>query len=298
MAGWTAHFPKELADILSMGHQFLQEKTMEIRFRSGRPIMISDGQRMLAWDGAAWQKELPAGKQGAFSEGELRKLFEHLTGGSLYRLEEELQNGYLTLPGGHRLGFCGRAVLEKGKIKTMREISFMNFRLAREVPGCLEPWIELLVRDKRWLSTLIIAPPLGGKTTLLREMIRLASGGTKVKGITIPGYNVSVVDERSELAGSWRGIPQFDLGPRSDVLDGCPKAQGMMLMIRSMGPQILAVDEIGKKEDIEALKEAIACGITVFATVHGRSREEVEARPGMQALLDNSIFERILLLGG
>jgi stage III sporulation protein AA len=129
-------------------------------------------------------------------------------------------------------------------------------------------------------------------------MIRLASGGVRVKGLAIPGCNVSVVDERSELAGSWRGIPQFDLGPRTDVLDGCPKAQGMMLMIRSMSPQILAADEIGRQEDIEALKEAIACGIIVFATVHGRSRKEVEARPGMQALLEDSIFERILFLGG
>jgi stage III sporulation protein AA len=271
---------------------------MEMRFRCGQPVMISDGRRMLAWDGMAWQKELPAGKKGALDEKNLRRLFEQLAGGSLYRLEEELQNGYLTLPGGHRLGFCGRAVLEKGKIKTMREIAFLNFRLARAVPGCLEPWLEQMVSGGRWLSTLLIAPPLGGKTTLLREMIRLASGGLRSKGLNIPGYNVGVVDERSELAGSWRGIPQFDLGPRTDVLDGCPKAQGMMLMIRSMAPQILAADEIGKKEDIEALNEAVSCGITVFATLHGRCRQEIEARPGLRALLDNPVFERILFLGG
>ena len=140
--------------------------------------------------------------------------------------------------------------------------------------------------------TLIISPPRCGKTTLLRDLIRQISDGNKwVKGCT-----VGVVDERSELAGCYRGIPQNQMGMRTDVLDGCPKADGMLMLVRSMSPQVVAVDEIGAPEDVEAIKYAMHCGCKMIATVHGETLDEIQRKPLFEQLIKEQCFDRYIVL--
>ena len=300
---WLEAFPRDLAEKLAQGHKELAGPTCEVRLRIGQPLTMAGPWRQIYWRRQGWLDYPPAGEPLAdagevFTDEELERLWLRITGGSQYRLETELRGGYLTLPGGHRLGFCGRAVTEDGRLKTMRDISYLNLRLARQIKGTLTPWLPWLQSGGEWRSCLVIGPPLSGKTTLLRELVRLASTGVDLgqDGI-VSGVNVSLVDERSELAGAWQGQAQFDLGPRTDVLDACPKAEGMLLAIRSMGPQILAVDEIGGAGDLAALETALVCGVKVFATAHGGSLEEISRRPGLKALLGQGLFDRLALLG-
>ena len=144
-------------------------------------------------------------------------------------------------------------------------------------------------KENRIKNTLIIAPPRCGKTTILRDLARKISGEYAKK-------NVVVVDERSEIAGCYRGEPQKDVGPRTDVLDRCPKAVGMMMAVRSLSPEVLVVDEIGGKQDILALQEVLKCGCSVIATAHGEKWEEWKRRPDMQELFEKRYFECYILL--
>lgn len=219
---------------------------------------------------------------------------ELVTKSSLYALEEELRGGYITVEGGHRVGLVGRAIVRAGEIKSMREISGLNVRVAREVLGAADKLLpELFSREEDWFyRTLIISPPRAGKTTILRDLIRQISDGWG----QVRGRRIAIVDERSELAGTFRGQPQKDVGIRTDVLDACPKAEGIMLLLRSMSPEIIAVDEIGRAEDAVALGEALNAGVGVLATAHAASLEELEGRPILKELMAAKVFQRLVLL--
>ena len=269
------------------------EKTEEIRLRHSRPLMLhwNTGEAYLGKSGVVEKL-----KDAYMVSGEdLEKTLELISNHSLYAFEEELRQGYITLPGGHRVGLAGRAVVEKGKLKLFSNISGLNFRLAREVKGTGERVLPFLVdrSSGRVFHTLIISPPQGGKTTMLRDLARLISDGA---GILTQGQKVGIVDERSEIAGSFRGVPQLEVGTRTDVLDACPKADGIMLMLRSLSPQVIVTDELGRLADAEAVTEAIHCGVTVISSVHGSSLEEICRRPVIQTLLQNSYFERLVFL--
>jgi stage III sporulation protein AA len=183
-------------------------------------------------------------------------------------------------------------ILERDRIKTLRHISFINIRLAHEVIGCGNQVLPYIIQGKSIHHTLIISPPRCGKTTLLRDLIRQLSNGGK----SCPGMNVGVVDERSELGACYQGSPQNDLGCRTDVLDCCPKKEGMMMLVRSMSPEIIAVDEIGSGEDMQALEYVMNCGVKILATIHGNSIEEIRRKPVMGRLVEEKVFGRYVLL--
>ena len=227
------------------------------------------------------------------SAGEVKETLEYAGSYSLYAYEEELRQGFLTVRGGHRIGLAGKAVLEEGRIRSLKQISFLNIRLAHQVKGCAEKILPYLYEGGRVFHTLVISPPGFGKTTLLRDMIRLISDG----GPGYTGVTVGVADERSELAACYQGIPQNDVGSRTDVLDACPKAQGLFMLIRSMSPRVVAADEIGSEEDALALRQAASCGCSVLATVHGASLEEIRGKPSLGSLFQEGLFERYILLG-
>lgn len=212
---------------------------------------------------------------------------------SLYTLEEELKRGYITIEGGHRIGLAGKVILEAGKVKAIRDISSFNIRIAREQIGAAEGLIPYLFNGS-WHHTMIIGPPQTGKTTLLRDIARIISSGDKHG--RFQAFKVGIVDERSEIAGSVNGIPQMTFGPRLDVLDACPKAEGMMMMIRSMSPDVLVIDEIGRREDADAIMEAVNAGIKLIMTTHGNSLEDIRKRPTIQPILEIGIFERFIEL--
>ena len=196
---------------------------------------------------------------------ELMETMEYIAGYSLYAYEDELRQGFLTIQGGHRVGVAGKILMEEGKVRSIRYISFLNIRLAHQVEGCADKVMPFIVENGEVCHTLIISPPCCGKTTLLRDVIRQISNGNA----WCEGKNVGVVDERSEIGGAYQGVPQNDLGIRTDLLDCCPKAEGMMMLIRSMSPEVVAVDEIGDYGDIKAIESVLNCGCRLIAPVHG-----------------------------
>ncbi|WP_026563628.1 stage III sporulation protein AA [Bacillus sp. UNC41MFS5] len=272
--------PKKIADLISKIPPNLKEELEEIRIRINRPIEIT-------------MRGKPRFLSYIIQPEDAIHLMNKISHFSIYTLEEELKQGFITVSGGHRIGLAGKVILEGGKVKAIRDISSFNIRIAREKVGIAEPLIPYIFQA-RWMHTMVIGPPQTGKTTLLRDIARIASSGFGVRGIE--SSKVGIVDERSEIAGCVNGIPQLTFGDRLDVLDACPKAEGMMMMIRSMSPDILVVDEIGRKEDSEAIQEAVHAGITLMMTTHGTSMEEVKNRPSLRYILEQRIFQRFIVL--
>ena len=223
---------------------------------------------------------------------DLEEIMEYVSSYSVYAFEDEIRNGFITVEGGHRVGICGRVISENSNVKSIRNINFINIRIAHEIVGCSDGIIDKIFDEYGARHTMIIAPPGYGKTTLLRDIIRNISNGTDRHS----GVNVSVVDERSEIAACHLGVPQNDLGIRTDVMDCCPKIVGMLGMIRTMSPKVIAVDEIGNKNDVDAIMYVINCGCKVVCTVHGKSYKDVSERVYMKEPIEMKIFERYLLI--
>lgn len=268
------------------------EKLQEIRLRAHKPFLIRlDKEEYFLSE----QGEILKEPRRAFlvTEREIRETMDLVGKYSLYAYEDELKQGYLTLRGGHRLGVSGKAVLDGDKVKSIRYISCLNLRLSHQIIGCGDKVLPYLYDETGLKHTLLISPPRGGKTTLLRDLVRQISNGTK----DFKGHTVGVVDERSEICGCFQGIPANDIGIRTDVMDACPKAEGMMMLIRSMAPEVLAVDEIGREEDIRAMETALFCGCRLLATVHGSSLDDIRSKPLLRRLVEEQIFERYVIMG-
>ena len=244
-------------------------KLSEIRLRSFMPLIIRyDGRDLFITPGG----KLDMHEKYAYrvSSEDIKETFVFLSDYSVYAFEEEMKCGYITIAGGHRVGIAGKAVISDGRIKNMRYISFINIRVAHECIGCAEHIMDYISPYGNVLNTLIVSAPGVGKTTLLRDIIRQLSSGSK----NYPGKNVGVVDERSEICACYHGIPQNNVGIRTDVIDACPKAEGIMMLVRSMSPEIIAVDEIGTDRDMKAVLYSMTCGCKVIATIHGSGIED------------------------
>lgn len=268
------------------------EDLQEIRLRAGMPtaVWIANRESFVDLQGRIVDRPEKAARSSA---DELEELLKHLCRYSVYAFADEIRQGFLTVQGGHRAGLSGQVILDQdGRIKNMKYIRYLNIRIAHQVRGAADPVIPRIFEDGHVLSTLLISPPGGGKTTMLRDIIRQVSEGNAYG----EGVNVSVVDERSEIAGSYLGVSQNDVGIRTDILDGCPKVEGMMLLIRSMAPRVLAVDEIGSPEDVRALQTASGCGCRLLATIHGGSLEEVRRKNYMRDVIEQGLFERYVIL--
>ena len=278
----------------------------EIRMRIGAPLFIIYKNREYTVTAEGTLKEPPGiwkkddkEKCCHITREDLEETLQCAVRYSLYAYEEELKQGFITVAGGHRIGVAGRVILDKGTVKTIQPVTFLNIRLSHQVRGCADKIMPYLYDDKtgEFLHTLIISPPRCGKTTLLRDIVRQASdGGSSGKRVRA-GKTVGVVDERSESGACFQGIPQNDVGLRTDILDCCPKAAGMMMLIRSMAPDVVAVDEIGGDPDLEALRCVMNCGCRILATVHGTSMEDIRNKPGFCRFLEEDIFERYVILG-
>lgn len=268
-------------------------QVQEIRLRRDKSaiIMTHEGELFLKQDGSLGKSDVYA----YITDGrDLEEILNYMCHYSIYAFEDEIRKGFLTMPGGHRVGVAGQAVLGEGEnIRSLKHISYMNIRVAHEVCGAADKVLPFLYEDGKICNTLIISPPGCGKTTLLRDLIRQVSdGNTYGEGVT-----VGVVDERSEIAGSFLGVAQNDIGRRTDVLDSCPKVSGMMMLVRAMGPKVIAVDELGGEEDYRALKRASACGCRLLATVHGEGIQELQSKEEIRKILNQDLFNRYVVLG-
>ncbi len=233
-----------------------------------------------------------AGDSFRVSRKDIKETLEYISEYSLYAFEEEIKQGFITIQGGHRIGIAGKVVADPKGIRSMKFISFVNVRLSHQILGCANKVLPYLLDQGKVLHTLLISAPRCGKTTLLRDIIRQLSNGSNL----CPGVTVGVVDERSEIGACYQGVPQNDLGIRTDVLDCCPKALGMMMLIRTMSPQVIAVDEIGSWQELEAIEYAMNCGCRLIATVHGTSMDDIRQKPVLKKMVQDRWFERYVIL--
>ena len=280
------YFPPSIAPIIAAIPEQNAEHIEELRFRVDRPMMALGGEEWFLGNGGV----VPLGKARAFTVMEARDMLERLTEKSLYAHESELRRGYITLPGGYRVGLAGRA---GDDVKSMGPWNAFNVRIARSCPGSADSVLPYILHECNCYHTLIISPPQMGKTTMLRDIARQLGDG-----VGSQAWKVCVVDERSEIAGCYRGVPQRPVGMRTDVLDGCPKAIGMLTAMRALSPQVVVTDEIGRAEDASAIEECLHSGVSVITSAHGNTLEELEKRPHLQRLMQRQVFERFILLGG
>lgn len=263
----------------------------EIRLRVGSPLMI----RTIYGD-YYFQKngELAVSDQYAYlmTSETMKLMFQRICQYSVFAFKEELREGFITLKGGHRVGLCGKIYFDADGKRQIQHISSMNLRIARQLRGCSEELFPHLVKKETFLNTLLISPPGGGKTTYLRDLIRLISDGTR----GFPGKHISVVDERSEIGNRTKISDGFYLGKRTDLMDRCPKAEGMLMMLRSMGPEVIAADEIGDSGDIDALRYIRNCGCQLLMTVHGYDLSDIFQRPYLGPYLEKYPFDRYVIL--
>lgn len=282
--------PEQIFQILKASGMEMN-KIQEIRLNVGQPLLLQyDGEEICLDAQGKRVRELKRAHR--ITESQVKETFEFMCCHSVYAYEEEIRQGFLTVEGGHRIGIAGQAVWEHGKIRQLKYISALNIRLASEKIGSAQEVLKELYQQGIFCHTLLLGPPRCGKTTLLRDCIRLLSEGNKGQA----GVRVGVVDERGEIASCYHGVPQNDLGSRTDVLDRFPKSQGISMLIRTMSPAVIAVDEIGTREDMDALMEASLSGCRILATIHGTDMEEVFMRPMLSGISLEKFFQRFVVL--
>ncbi len=283
------HFPTQVMQLLPPSvaagvadmHVADLDRIEELRLRLNRPVEV-----------VGPDVSIPV----VVTQDHLQHVLAAVTGSSLYAVESELRRGYITIAGGHRVGIAGRAVVdERGLVKTIRDIGSVSIRIARPAIGSANALKSVMVDERgTLLSTLLIGPPMSGKTTLLRDVARMLGDGRFHP--RIHRMRVSIVDERSEIAGCYKGVPQFDVGLSTDVLDACPKVDGMYMMLRAMAPQVLLTDEIGSASDIEAIADVARAGVVFVGTLHASSIEDLRIRETLHRFVESATITRFVFL--
>lgn len=253
----------------------------EIRIRNSKPIILklNNSEKIINY---------------IVQTEDVLKILQSICENSIYSYQNQICEGFITIKGGHRIGITGSAVIENNQVKNINYISNLNFRIARQIIGCSNNIIKEIINQEEntIYNTLIVSPPGAGKTTLLRDIIRNLSNGTE----EITGKNIGVVDERGEIAAMYKGIPQNDLGIRTDIIENIKKSVGMKMLIRSMAPEIIVADEIGSKEDVQEINYAVCSGIKGIFTAHGNSLEDLKLNPAIAELIEKNIFEKLVFL--
>ncbi len=253
-------------------------KIQEIRFRINKPLIFQLNKREYISDLI-------------ISKEQISGILQRISNYSIYAFEEDIKQGFITFNGGHRIGLCGECVVEDRRIKTIKNISSLNIRITKEFLGCSDSLLPHISKGNKILNTIVISPPKGGKTTILRDLTRNISNGLNIKG-----KKVSLMDERSEIAACSQGIPQMNIGIRTDVFDNCVKSQGIMMAIRSMSPEVIICDEIGTDGDVASIMMAYNCGVNLICSIHGERLEDYKERLVFRELVENSIFNRAVFL--
>lgn len=258
-----------------------KQEIEEIRLRINKPIILkkTNGNKILIH---------------IVSKEELLETFQKICEHSIYSYQKQICEGFITIKGGHRVGITGSPVEEDGKIININYISSLNFRIAREKKDVSKNIIKYIIQNNEVLNTLIVSKPGCGKTTILRDLVRKISTG--IEEIQFKAKTCGIVDERGEIAAMYKGTPQNDIGILSDVMDNVSKSKGMRMLIRSMSPEIIVCDEIGSKEDTQAINYAVTSGVKGIFTAHGNSLEDIMLNEELKKILDKQLIETIIIL--
>ncbi len=263
----------------------------EIRIRTGLPLCVIGSRRKERYFISGSGRIVTSGSAYRPSKEEIARIFACICRSSLYAYREDIKNGFITLKGGHRVGIAGK-MLSDGSVY---EVSSLNIRIARQVRGCAGEIVEHIIKNSSEIySTLIISPPACGKTTVIRDIARILGSGNRAPHFT--GANVGIIDERSEIAACYNGEASNDVGLMTDVYDACPKEKGILMMIRSMAPDIIITDEIGGPGDAAAVKSAVNAGVKLIATAHGSSVSDLKVRSEIADMIRSGVFEKYITL--
>ena len=259
------------------------EKVDEIRIRVDKPVILKVGVNDIIVNYKV-------------SSDEILNLFQVCCSNSIYTYQNQICGGFITIPGGHRVGISGSVVVKDGKVTNITNLYSLNIRIAKEIPNCSMPLLQYVIDIEKntVFNTLIVSSPGAGKTTMLRDIVNKISNG--MPEINFKGVNVSVIDERGEISAMHKGVPQNDIGIRTDVLDNVPKVLGIRMAIRSLAPQVVIADEIGNKDDAEIINYAICSGVKGIFTAHGSCFTDLKLNPEINKLINLKIFERIIFL--
>ncbi len=284
---YLEYLPPEVRTAFLSLPGMIREKVSEIRIKN-------DGFTAVTWDKVSY---LQSG--GALSDlsknaicvdsADFKRMIDRMCESSVYAAQNELCAGFITLYGGHRIGVCGKTAVKNGKIIALSDISGVNIRISREVFGAADKILDCITNGTDLHNTLVLSPPAYGKTTILRDAARSLGGGRY-------NFKVGVVDERGEIAASYKGKASNDIGALTDVYANCPKAEGMKMLLRGMSPDIIITDEIGTKDDEEAARTTINAGVKLLCSAHAYDLDDLKRRDILSSLLDANMFERIIVL--
>ncbi len=267
----------------------------EIRLRVEKPLILNANNKDYFYNEKTKDLDLKMDNPYIVTREDIEQTFQIICKYSIHTFIDDITKGFITLRGGHRIGIVGKTIVEDGRVKNIKHISSLNIRVSREIIGCSEKILEHIIRDGNQVNnTLIISPPQCGKTTLLRDIVRNLSNGNKRYGFN--GTKVALIDERNEISGAYLGVPQMDVGIRTDIIETCPKDIGIMMLLRSMSPNVIVTDEIGSESEIKALYTALNGGVSLITTVHGDSIEDIQSRKELSKLLDKELFKKIVIL--
>lgn len=267
----------------------------EIRIRANKPLILNANNKDYFYNLKLNRLDSKLDNPYIVSKEDVEQTFQIVCKYSIHSFLDDIKKGFITLKGGHRVGLVGKVIIEDGQVKNIKHISSLNIRISKEVLGCSDKVMHHIINGRNGVNnTLIISPPQCGKTTLLRDIIRNLSNGNKL--FNFDGLKVALIDERNEISGSYLGIPQMDIGIRTDIIETCPKDIGIMMLLRSMSPNLIVTDEIGNINEIKALYTALNGGVSLITTVHGDSIEDIRNRKELSSLLDKELFKKVIIL--
>ena len=267
----------------------------EIRLRSQKPLILNANNKDYFYNLNSGKLDVKMDNPYIVTKEDVEQTFQIICKYSIHSFMDDIKKGFITLRGGHRVGLVGKAIVEEGQVKNLKHISSLNIRVSREIKGCSNKILPHIIRANNQVNnTLIISPPQCGKTTLIRDIVRNLSNGNE--DYAFKGIKVALIDERNEISGSYLGIPQMDVGIRTDIIETCPKDLGITMLLRSMSPNLIVTDEIGNINEIKALYTALNGGVSLITTVHGDSIEDIKNRKELSNLLDKDLFKKIIIL--
>jgi len=282
-------------NIVSSHLSFFENNAYEIRLRINSPVEMKSTTGDFFLD---LNKKTKNNIDGYYliKKSDIEETIAKLTLNSIHAFEKEMQNGYITIEGGHRVGLGGDCIYDKDKFNGFKNITSLNIRIAREFKGCSEKFLKYLFTSDRIYNTLIVGPPLSGKTTLIRDIACFISDGANSP--YFQGCDITLIDERGELSAIYNGIPQMYVGRRTDILAYCMKKEGFTMSIRALSPRVIISDELGSKDDFEIIQYALKSGVNVITTAHGFDMEDIKKNLYLKNIIENNFFERIVILNG